>query len=167
MPIGNVTSQIFANIYLHELDKFIKQELHIKNYFRYADDFIIIHEDREYLRRLLRPIKDFLKDNLGLALHPGKVSIRKYRQGIDFLGYVILPHHIVLRTKTKKRMFRKINSNKKKFISGIIDEEVFNQSYQSYLGLLKHCNGYKIKQKIIKKNKLKADFTKSAFIKKI
>lgn len=144
MPIGNVSSQIFANIYLNELDQFIKQGLRIKNYFRYADDFVIIDRSHDYLTSILPKIEDYLRNRLDLQLHPNKVCIRKLRQGIDFLGYIILPHHIVLRTKTKYRMMRKL-FNKQEFLeNGLIDALSFNQSLQSYLGMLKHCNGYKL-----------------------
>ena len=135
LPLGNVTSQLFANIYLNEFDQFMKHKLKVKYYLRYTDDFIILHQDENYLKELLPTIKSFLKDELKLELHPNKVFIKKLSQGIDFLGYVVLPHHRVLRTKTKRRMFKKLNA----------------KNLQSYLGLLKHCNGYKIKQSIMLK----------------
>ena len=144
LPIGNITSQIFANIYLDQLDYFIKHELRIKHYFRYADDFIIVHSNSTYLTILAGKIQAFLKEELDLELHPNKVEIRKLSQGIDFLGYVILPHYIVLRTKTKHRMFRNIKQNKEKLKLGLISQETFNQSLQSYLGILTHCKGKKI-----------------------
>ena len=95
-------------------------------------------------------IENFLDEKLDLKLHPQKVEIRKFSQGIDFLGYVILPRYIVLRTKTKKRMFRKIKAKKQKLDRGLITKESFNQSLQSYYGLLKHCQGYKLKLEIDK-----------------
>lgn len=150
MPIGNITSQIFANTYLNELDWFIKRKLKLKNYFRYADDFIIIHQDEAFLNETLNLLDEFLERELKLQLHPNKVSIDKLHQGIDFLGYVILPHHIVMRTCTKRRMFKKIVKKKAEFQSGLISGESFNQSLQSYLGILKHCSGYKIEKDIKK-----------------
>jgi len=148
LPLGNVTSQLFANIYLNELDQFVKHELKEKYYLRYCDDFLILNEDKEYLEKLVFPIGNFLKKKLGLDLHPNKITIRKFRQGVDFLGYVVLLHYVALRTKTKKRMLRKIR--KKKFLlrEDLIGEEKFNQSLQSYLGILKHCQGYEIRRKI-------------------
>lgn len=150
MPIGNITSQIFANIYLNELDWFIKRKLKLKNYFRYADDFIIVHQDEAYLNEILNFVDEFLEKELKLQLHPNKVSIDKFHQGIDFLGYVILPQHLVLRTNTKRRMFKKIKKKKVELQSGLISEKEFNQSLQSYLGILKHCSGYKIQKRINK-----------------
>jgi len=146
LPLGNVTSQLFSNIYLNELDQFIKHKIKIKYYLRYCDDFIILSENEHYLSDLILSISNFLENELKLALHPNKIFIRKFNQGIDFLGYVILPHYIVLRTKTKRRVFRKMRKNYSDFKNGLISEESFNQSLQSYLGILKHCRGYKIEK---------------------
>jgi len=98
----------------------------------------------------IEPVREFLHGKLKLELHPDKVFIRKFRQGIDFLGYVVLPHYTVLRTKTKKRMFRKIIQKKLELEAGKISGESFEQSLQSYLGILKHCGGYKTRRKIQK-----------------
>lgn len=135
LPLGNVTSQLFANIYLNELDQFIKHRLKIKYYLRYCDDFIILGKDKDSLEKLIYQISAFLSVRLKLSLHSDKIIIRKYHQGIDFLGYVVLPHYRVLRMKTKKRMLSKINS----------------KNLQSYLGVLKHCCGYKIKKELSNK----------------
>jgi len=145
LPIGNLTSQIFANIYMNQFDWFIKKQLRIKHYFRYADDFVIIDLNSEYLKSLIKSIKNFLKTKLDLELHPRKVEIKKFRQGIDFLGYVVLPHHRVLRTKTKRRMFKKIRIKKQELENKLITKESFDQSLQSYLGMLKHCEGHILK----------------------
>ncbi|PIP30690.1 hypothetical protein COX25_03400 [bacterium (Candidatus Howlettbacteria) CG23_combo_of_CG06-09_8_20_14_all_37_9] len=91
MPIGNLTSQLFANIYLNELDQFVKHDLQIKYYLRYCDDFVILSDNIGYLKSICAEIDYFLKENLKLSLHPQKVTIRKFREGIDFLGYVVLP----------------------------------------------------------------------------
>ena len=150
LPLGNVTSQFFANIYLNELDQFAKHVLKTKFYFRYADDFIIVHRDKEFLEKCLGRIKIFLESELKLQLHPDKVSIRKLRQGIDFVGYVILPSAAVLRTKTKKRILKKWQKAKEEMHAGEITEENFNQTKVSYMGVLKHCKSNKIKRKIAK-----------------
>jgi retron-type reverse transcriptase len=132
IPLGNLTSQYFANIYLNELDKFIKHKLGIKYYLRYTDDFVVLDKNREFLENIINPINRFLKNRLKLSFHPDKIIMRKYNQGIDFLGYVTLPYYRVLRTKTKKRMFKKANQ----------------KNIQSYLGILSHCNGYKLEEKL-------------------
>ena len=135
IPIGNLTSQLFANIYLNELDQFVKHKLKVKHYLRYTDDFMILHQNKNYLKELLPEIAEFLREKLKLNLHPNKVFIRKLSQGIDFLGYVVLPYHKILRTKTKKRIFKKVS----------------DKNLQSYLGVLKHCDGYKLRLKVFKK----------------
>ena len=148
LPLGNVTSQLFANIYLNELDQFVKHKFRMRYYLRYCDDFIILSDSENYLRGLIPEINNFLQGKLKLKLHPDKIIIRKHRRGIDFLGYVVLPHHRVLRTKTKKRILRKLQKRKQELENNSISEESFNQSLQSYLGILKHCDGWKIKKKI-------------------
>ena len=148
LPLGNLTSQLFVNVYMNKFDQFMKHKLKVKKYIRYADDFVIIDSNLEYLKNIVNLVEHFLNTRLDLELHPQKTEIRKLRQGIDFLGYVILPYHIILRTKTKKRMFRKIKENKVKLNQGLITKDSFNQSIQSYYGILKHCKGYKLKQEI-------------------
>jgi retron-type reverse transcriptase len=148
LPLGNITSQLFANIYLNELDKFVKYKIGIKYYLRYCDDFLILDNDKLYLKQLIKRINSFLKNNLGLSLHPGKVVIRRYNRGVDFLGYVGFPQYGVLRTKTKNRMFIKINKKIVKFKSGEITKESLNQAIQSYFGALKHCDSHKLKEKV-------------------
>lgn len=140
IPIGNLTSQLFANVYLNDLDQFVKHELKIKYYIRYADDFIILSANQEYLKQLIPKIAKFLKTNLDLSLHENKIVLKKYTQGIDFLGYIVLPHYILPRTKTKRRIFKKLKEK--------IGLENFNQSLQSYLGYLKHANAYKLTSKL-------------------
>jgi len=135
LPLGNVTSQLFANIYLNELDQFVKHNLKERYYLRYCDDFIVLGGSKEHLSELINKIGYFLANKLGLYLHPDKILVRKYHQGIDFLGYVVLPHHIILRIKTKRRMLKRIIS----------------KNSASYLGILKHCNGFNLESEIFKK----------------
>jgi len=139
LPLGNVTSQLFSNIYLNEFDQFVKHKLKIKYYIRYCDDFVIVSKNKRFLELLISQIALFLMNKLGLSLHPRKVEIRKISQGIDFLGYVVLPHYKVLRTNTKKRILRLSKSDNFK-----------EETKQSYLGVLSHCRGYKIKKIIIR-----------------
>lgn len=90
LPIGNLTSQIFANIYMNDFDQFVKNELKARYYVRYTDDFIILSHNETELKPILIKIETFLKDRLQLSLHPEKVTIKKYGHGVDFLGYVEL-----------------------------------------------------------------------------
>lgn len=140
IPLGNVTSQLFANIYLHELDNFVKQTLREPYYLRYCDDFIILSRDESHLKSLIPVIRDFLTKNLHLELHPKKVIIRKLIQGIDFVGYVLFPHHRLVRTRTKQRMKRRLGEAYENFLNGVIEDTQMDQRLQSYLGILSHAN---------------------------
>lgn len=148
IPIGNLTSQIFANVYLNELDQFVKHELKIKYYLRYADDFLILSEKRIFLEELIPKINIFLETKLALSLHENKIVIRKYTQGIDFLGYIVLPHYILPRTKTKQRIFKKLKAKVEEFRNGKISATSLCQTVQSYLGYLTHANTYRLRQEI-------------------
>lgn len=135
IPLGNITSQLFANVYLHELDWFVKHKLRKKHYLRYCDDFIILGHDRGELLAMVEDIRRFLNTRLRLTLHPQKVSVHSWNQGIDFLGYVLTPHATVLRHKTKMRMLKRV-------------EEA---NLTSYLSLFSHANAYELSQILIMK----------------
>jgi len=152
IPIGNLTSQLFANVYLNELDYFIKNQLKVKYYLRYTDDFVIINENKKYLLTLIPQIEMFLREEFSLKLHPKKVSIRKFHQGIDFLGYILFPHHRLLRTKLKKRMQRKLKKRVKGYQRGQITKHALKTSLNSYLGVLSHANTFNLSREL--KNQL-------------
>ena len=133
LPLGNLTSQLFANVYLNEMDQFMKHQMKAECYLRYADDFAIISRDRDYLLELTPKIANFLIEKLKLELHPNKVFLQTIASGVDFLGWVNFPHHRVLRTMTKRRMFRRLKEADGKL-----------EVMQSYLGMLSHGNGYKL-----------------------
>jgi RNA-directed DNA polymerase len=142
IPLGNVTSQLFANVYLHELDDFIKQELKEKYYLRYCDDFIILSNNQDHLASLISSIREFLGKNLRLELHPKKVTIRKLSHGIDFVGCVLFEKHILIRTRSKQRMKRRLKETYESYLIGKIDAAPMDQRLQSYLGILSHANEY-------------------------
>ncbi|TAK57617.1 hypothetical protein EPO17_01545, partial [Patescibacteria group bacterium] len=144
LPLGNVTSQIFANIYLNELDQFIKHILKERYYIRYCDDFVILSHDKGRLEEIVRYIVLFLREELKLELHPKKVTIQKVSHGTDFLGYVSLPRYRILRTKTKNRMYGKIVEMVEMVKSGKMEKNRFENSLASYTGILSHCKGRKI-----------------------
>jgi retron-type reverse transcriptase len=137
LPLGNLTSQLLVNVYMNEFDHYMKRVLKAKHYIRYADDFVILHEDRTYLEEILPEIATFLETKLGLSLHSNKVFIKTIASGVDFLGWVHFPHHRVLRTSTKRRMQRNL---KEKVTLGVI---------ASYHGVLSHGNTYKLR-KVVK-----------------
>jgi len=132
LPLGNLTSQLFANIYLHELDRFVKHVLREKQYLRYCDDFMIVDGSRERLLGLIPKLDSFLRDHLKLHLHPDKISVRSWSQGVDFLGYVSLPRATVVRTKTALRMRKNIADG----------------NVTSYLGMCIHANAHELEQEL-------------------
>lgn len=148
LPIGNLTSQLFANIYMNEFDQFAKNKLRLHRYARYTDDFVIISTDKQYPHNIIDSIRAFLESALKLKLHPKKISIRACHQGIDFLGYVALPYHRLMRTKTRKRIFRKLKARISQYRSGSISETTLSQSLQSYLGVLSHANTHQLSQNL-------------------
>lgn len=137
LPLGNLTSQLLVNIYMNEFDQFVKHKPKAKHYVRYADDFVILSRDRNHLLKTLSYMKVFLRDKLKLEMHPNKVSITTLASGIDFLGWVHFPDHRVLRTATKKRMFRRIEETNGK-----------PETISSYLGMLSHGNARKLQEEI-------------------
>lgn len=137
LPLGNLTSQLFVNIYMNEFDQFAKHKLKARYYIRYADDFVIFSQDRKWLENLIPEIKDFLKEKLKLELHPDKFFIKTLASGVDFLGWVHFPDHRVLRTATRNRMFRRIEQSSKP------------ETINSYLGLLRHGNTGKLRRTLL------------------
>lgn len=137
LPLGNLTSQLLVNIYMNKFDQFVKHEIKVKYYIRYADDFVFLSDDKEWLILILPLINRFLVEELHLKLHPQKTHINTLASGIDFLGWVNFIEHKTLRTKTKRRMMRRVINNPKP------------EGLASYLGMLKHGNAYKIKQNLI------------------
>ncbi|MBI3888264.1 group II intron reverse transcriptase domain-containing protein [Candidatus Nomurabacteria bacterium] len=137
LPLGNLTSQLLVNIYMNEFDQFAKRELKVKYYIRYADDFVVLSEDKKYLENVLEKMEEFLENKLKLQMHPDKVYIKTIASGVDFLGWVHFPEHRVLRTSTERRMLKNVKNSQKP------------ATIQSYLGMLKHGNAYKL-QKMLK-----------------
>lgn len=111
MPIGNLTSQIFANVYLNALDHYVKHDLSMRYYGRYVDDFVLVHQDREYLRALIPIITDFLMFTLKLTLHPRKIYLQHYSKGVPFLGVIIRPNHISSGKRIKGNFYDAIARN--------------------------------------------------------
>ena len=136
LPLGNLTSQLFANVYLNELDQFIKHTVKAKYYIRYADDFVIISESRSWLIAQLSVIEYFLQSRLRLRIHPKKIELKTIASGVDFLGWVHFSYHRVIRTKTGKRARRNVK---------LVPEE---PTFNSYIGLLKHGNAYRMSKEI-------------------
>lgn len=148
MPLGNVTSQLFANIYLHELDLFIKDCLREKYYLRYCDDFLILSDNESHLCSLIDPISEFLRKILRLEIHPKKLTIRKLSQGIDFVGYVLFDKYTLLRNRTKKRLRNRLIEANEDFLNGKITTATLDQKLQSHLGILSHADQFNLSQSL-------------------
>lgn len=141
LPLGNLTSQLFANVYLNEFDQWVKHTLKAKQYIRYADDFVLMSVDRGILEKATTKIDNFLREKLKLDLHPDKVFIKTLASGVDFLGWIHFSDHRVLRTVTKKRMMRRIRETEGK-----------KETTQSYLGMLRRGNARKLQGIISRKD---------------
>lgn len=120
LPIGSFTSQFFANLYLNELDQFIKHYLKIKYYIRYVDDFVILGKDTKTLVSWQKEIEKFLRERLKLSLHPKKIIIQHKSKGIDFLGYIVREKYLLVRKRTIKAFKRKLY-----FFNHLIDPKKF------------------------------------------
>ena len=148
LPIGNLTSQIFTNIYLDPFDRFIAQRIGGSRYARFADDFVVVSHDPSVLRSLKVEAEHFLLDRLKLTLHPQKVTLAPLHWGLDFLGYVILPHYRRVRSKTVRRMFRKLSEKVAGYYSGQVSSEHSKRSVSSYLGVLGHAAAHDLSKNL-------------------
>lgn len=153
LPIGNLTSQLFSNVYLHGFDSFVKDELGVQYYGRYVDDFVIVHSDLAYLKKLHITLFDYLIKHLGLRIHPKKIFLQHYTKGVNFLGATIKPHRIYVSNRTK-RNFKKTVLQWEKQFSGkhspnSKDLYRLMAGINSYLGIMKHYRTYNIRKKIL------------------
>ncbi len=149
LPIGNYSSQFFANLYLDQLDQHVKRELKCNHYFRYVDDFILLSEDKEELKKWRKEIEDFLRDYLMLEINHKKTKLQPIERGIDFLGYLIKPDVVLVR----QRVVRAIKGK----LSGISEIAVFKSSQDrlrvvaminSYLGHFRHADSKRLREKV-------------------
>lgn len=147
LPIGNLTSQMFANLYLNELDQFCKHKLKLKYYIRYMDDIIILHHDKKFLERVKQEIAAFLEDNLRLQLN-NKTCIRPTSMGVEFVGFRIWSTHIKLRKKTAKKIKRRLKYLFGAYAAGEIDRETLERSIASYNGIMQHFNSNGLRQSL-------------------
>jgi len=145
MPLGNLTSQFFANVYLNELDYFVKHKLKIKYYIRYVDDFVIFNSNKEILEKNKEKINLFLKDELKLELHPDKSKIILLEKGITFLGYRIFYYHKLLKKNNlRRRKFILLNYNN-------LDYNKIYSSFEGWLAYAKRANTSNLRKKLIRK----------------
>ena len=150
MPLGNLTSQFFAKVYLNELDYFVKHKLKVKYYLRYVDDFVILHDKYKILDDFKVIIDNYLIKNLKLELHPTKSKIIPLRNGINFLGYRIFYHYKSLRKSNIRKFERKFNEKLKLYEQGLFNYEGFIKSLQGWLGYAMWANTYKLRTSLVK-----------------
>lgn len=157
LPVGNLLSQLFANLVLNELDDYVKNELQVKYYIRYMDDFVIIHNDREYLKDILQKIEEFLGEQLKLTLNP-KTRIINTKNGLDFCGYRIYKDY----RKIRKRSPKHIRAAIRAYRSGKITKEKLLIVYASWEGHAEHADTYRLRMKI--KGQIEAEVKKKELI---
>jgi retron-type reverse transcriptase len=147
IPIGNLTSQLAANIYLNELDRFVKHDLRMKFYIRYLDDFVVLLDDKKALWRVRQEIEGFLWSRLRLRFN-SKTDIFPASRGADFLGYRIWPTHRLLRKSSTRRMRKKLKSFEKRWWDGTVTLDEIRQSIASWIGHTRHCNAYFLRREL-------------------
>jgi len=150
MPLGNLTSQFFANLYLNDLDQYAKHDLKAKHYIRYVDDFVILHESKEQLEVWKNDINNFLKEKLKIELHPSKSNVLKLSSGINFLGFRIFYHYKLIRKSNLKNFERKFNNLRILFDEEIIGREKALESLEGWLAYCSHANTYKYRKHLIR-----------------
>lgn len=155
MPLGNLTSQFFANVYLNELDQFVKHKLRAKYYIRYVDDFAILHENQQVLEEYKEKIDQFLVFELMLSLHPDKSKIMTLKRGINFLGFRLFYHHKLLRRKNVNKFHIKYLKLKYAYSKDEINREEIREKVDGWLAYASHGNTYKYRKELLK------DFDKS------
>ncbi len=142
IPIGNLTSQLFANVYLNELDHFVKRELKERYYLRYMDDFIILGTDKNHLHGVKERIRVFLGERLKLSLHPKKAEIAPVDKGVDFLGYVLRDSKRFLRKSTVKRFLKRRRRYRAMVQNGAMTEESYRRTMDSWRGYARFADAY-------------------------
>ncbi len=144
IPLGNLTSQFFANVYLNEFDQFVKHQLKAKYYVRYVDDFVILHETKEQLEVWKKQIGEFLKEKLKLQLHPEKSKIISLSNGVDFVGFRNFYYFNIPR----KRNIRKMLSKIKKYKNGKLGKEKILESFQGWNAYAKWSDSLELRRKV-------------------
>ncbi len=148
LPIGNLTSQIWANVYLNRFDHFVKESLGVPGYIRYVDDFVLFSDDCTVLGMWKNEMLDFLASELRLILHPDKTQIYQVEKGVPFLGFQVYPYYRVVRKKNSKRHFRYIRKKIKHLDRGNLSLEEVEQSLNSWLGHVRFGQSYRLEYKV-------------------
>jgi retron-type reverse transcriptase len=148
MPLGNLTSQFFANVYLNELDQYIKHKMRVKYYIRYVDDFVIFHRDKLLLKKWMAEIDEFLKQNLKIEMHPEKSRIIKIDKGITMLGFRIFPDNILIKKSNSKRIWKRLKILDLQHHQGKISTDELIARIEGWSAYAKFGNTYHLRKKI-------------------
>ncbi len=148
IPIGNLTSQFFANLYLNDFDHFIKEGLRARSYIRYCDDFVIFSNSKKWLAQLKSQMEQYL-ETLRLRLHRNKSRVYRVSDGVDFLGYRIYSDHTLVRKSVVKRYRRKLRKMVSDYKHGYIGLPDVKTSIQSWIGHVKHANSYELRRELL------------------
>lgn len=151
IPIGNLTSQFFANVYLNELDYFVKFDLREKSYLRYMDDFLVLGQDKRHLHQVKEEIARFLGDSLGLHLHTNKSTVSPVKSGVDFCGFRIFPYYRRLRKANVKMFVRRAEKMRKAFSQGNIGIKQVSDSVRAWIAHASHGSTYSLRGKLLSK----------------
>lgn len=151
MPLGNLTSQFFANIYLHELDKFVKQELKAGYYLRYVDDFLILHTNKNILKEFKAKINQFIENKLALTLHPSKSKIIPISRGVGFLGLKIFLYHKLIKRKNMLRFKQKLSEFFQMHEQKEITYDCIYNFLEGWMAYAKHANTHNLRRSILVK----------------
>lgn len=149
MPLGNLTSQFFANVYLNEFDHFVKEKLNTRYYIRYVDDFVILHKDKKILEKWKNKIDCFLKEKLRIEIHPEKTRIIELRRGITFLGFRIFQEYRLLKKSNTKRIWKRLEKFKKKYDKGEVTRAEVLQRLEGWLAYAKFANTYRFRKRVM------------------
>lgn len=148
MPLGNLTSQFFANVYLNELDYFVKNELRAEYYIRYVDDFVILHKEKSVLEEYVHRINLFLMERLGIKLHPEKSKILSLDRGIGFLGFRVFHNHRLLKKSNLRKMRSRLQSLKNEYNKGLMCYDEVYASIEGWMAYAGHANTYNLRRGI-------------------
>src|SRR3989338_4053931 len=150
MPLGNLTSQFFANVYLNELDQFVKHNLKARYYIRYVDDFVILDDSMQKLENHKVNIEHFLTEKLKLKLHPDKSKILNFANGVGFLGHRIYPYHKRITKKNIKRFERKLMRLHELHINNGLPRENVVECFEGWLAHVSHANTFKYRKHLVR-----------------
>lgn len=153
LPIGNLTSQVFGNVYMNDFDHFVKKEMKVKYYGRYVDDMLFVHNDKSFLEDIISQLSHFLLSHFQLKIHPNKIVLKSVIEGIPFLGQIIKPHCTYIGNRTKNNFYQAIQEINK--VMAVVPQFTWQQlcdiraTLNSYLGCMHHTNSFKLRKSML------------------